>query len=109
MQVRKIKSIKGYKSFADFDWQTFCKNKDGQEVILQNFTTIFGENGSGKSSVCDILKSISSNQNFSNTPPTLAELEINDGHNNQVYKYENGNWGSQVNKNSFLFFDVDFI
>lgn len=109
MQVRKIKSINGYKSFADFEWQKFCKNKDGQESILQNFTAVFGENGAGKSAICDVLKSVSQNQEFQNTPPTLAEVEINDGKNNQVYKYENGSWASQVNKNSFLFFDVDFI
>lgn len=109
MKICKIKSIKEYKSFADFEWQKFCKNKDGQEVILQNFTALFGENGSGKSSTCDILKSVSQNQDFQITPPTLAELEINDGNNNQTYKYENGSWSSQVDKNSFLFFDVDFI
>jgi len=109
MQVRKIKSINGYKSFADFEWQKFCKNNSGQEAHLQNFTIIFGENGAGKSAICDVLKSVSQNQEFQNTPPTLAEVEINDGNSNQVYKYENGNWVSQVNKNSLLFFDVDFI
>lgn len=109
MQVRKIKSINGYKSFADFGWQKFCKNNSGQEAVLQDFTIIFGENGAGKSAICDILKSVSQNQEFQNTPPTLAEVEINDGNNNQVYKYENGSWASKVNKNSFLFFDVDFI
>ncbi len=109
MKIRKIKSIKNYKSFTDFEWQKFCKNKDGQESILQNFTTIFGENGSGKSSVCDILKSVSQYQDFQNTPPALTEIELNDGSNNQIHKYENGGWLTQVEKNSFLFFDVDFI
>lgn len=54
MQIRKIKSIKGYKSFTDFQWLEFCKNKDGQEAVLQKFSVVFGENGSGKSSLCDI-------------------------------------------------------
>ena len=76
---------------------------------MQKFSVVFGENGSGKSSTCDVLKSVSQNQDFQITPPTLAEIEIKDGNNNQTYKYENGSWSGQVGKNSFLFFDVDFI
>ena len=109
MQVKKIKTIKGYKSFADFEWTKFCKNNGGQESILGNFSVVFGENGSGKSSTCDVLKSVSQNQDFQITPPTLAEIEINDGNNNQTHKYENGSWSGQVDINSFLFFDIDFI
>lgn len=109
MQIRKIKAIKGYKSFADFEWAKFCKNNGGQESILQNFSVVFGENGSGKSSTCDVLKSVSQNQDFQITPPTLVEIEINNSNNNQTHKFENGRWSSHVDKNSFLFFDVDFI
>ncbi len=109
MRIKKIKAIKEYKSFDDFEWKRFCKNKDGQELIFQNFTVVFGENGSGKSSICDVLKNVSQNQDFPSTPPTLAEIEINDNDNNQTHKYENGNWTNHINKNSFLFFDVDFI
>ena len=118
MQVRKINAIKGYKSFADFEWAKFCKYRfvdkknnvdELKEQLLSKFDVIFGENGSGKSSTCDILKSVSQNQDFSNTQPTLAELEIHDGSDNQIYKYENRAWSSRVDANSFLFFDVDFI
>ncbi len=109
MQARKINAIKGYKSFADFEWAKFCKNKSGQESILEKFSIVFGENGSGKSSTCDVLKSVSQNRDFPNTTPNLAELEIHDGTNSQTYKYENGAWSGQVDKNAFLFFDVDFI
>lgn len=109
MKIKKIKGIKEYKSFTNFEWQRFCKNKDGQELIFQNFTAVFGENGSGKSSICDVLKNVSQNQDFQNTSPASAEIEINDGTDDQIYKYENGAWTNQVSKNSFLFFDVDFI
>ena len=44
--------------------------------ILQNFSVVFGENGVGKSAICDVLKSISQVQDFQNTPPSLAEVEI---------------------------------
>ena len=109
MQIYKIKTVKGYKSFADFTWQKFCTYRDRQEAVLQKFTIVFGENGAGKSALCDVLKSVSQNQDFQNTPPTLAEIELKDGNNNHTHRYENRNWTNQVNKNSFLFFDVDFV
>lgn len=118
MQVRKIIAIKGYKSFADFEWAKFCKYRfvdkennidELREKVFTEFDVFFGENGSGKSSTCDVLKSLSQNQDFEISSPTLAELEMHDGTNNHTYKYENGSWSGQVDKNSFLFFDVDFI
>src|SRR3989344_9032276 len=109
MKIRKITTINSYKSFSDFSWAKFCKNASSQEEVLQKFSVIFGENGAGKSAICDVLKSVSQTQDFQNTPPTLAEVEITDETNNQVYKYENGNWTNQVSKNSLLFFDVDFV
>lgn len=109
MKIKKIKAINGYKSYDSFEWHKFCKNKNGQELIFQNFTTVFGENGSGKSSICDVLKNVSKNQDFQTDRPTSLEIEINDGTSDRTYKYENGSWTSQVSKNSFLFFDVDFI
>ena len=109
MKIRKITTVTNYKSFSDFAWSKFCNNASSQEEILGKFSIIFGENGAGKSAICDVLKSVSQNQDFLNTPPDLAEIELNDGSNDQTYKYENGNWASQINKNSFLFFDVDYI
>ncbi len=110
MKIRKIKTIKGHKSFLDFEWSKFCKNSTGQEETLQHFNIIFGENGAGKSAICDVLKSVSKAQDFQDTPPTLVEVEINDKNNNTNYNYENGSWEpNQLGKNTFLFFDVDFI
>ena len=109
MKIRRIKTIKNYKSFSDFSWDKFCKDSANSEKTLSNYSVIFGENGSGKSSICDILKSLSQIQDFQNTPPDFAEIEIKNG-TKQDYKFENGNWTpTQLNKNSFLFFDVDFI
>src|SRR3989338_11328100 len=102
MKIRKITTINSYKSFSDFSWAKFCKNAPSQEEVLQKFSVVFGENGAGKSAICDVLKNISQNQDFQNTPPTLAEIELNDGSNNQIHKYENGGWTSQIEKNSFL-------
>src|SRR6185503_293320 len=66
-------------------------------------------NGSGKSSTCDVLKSVSQTLDFPNAKPTVAELEIHDGTNSQTYKYKNDTWSGHVDPNSILFFDVDFI
>lgn len=109
MEIRKIQTIKNYKSFSDFSWDNFCKDSSNNVKIFSNFNVIFGENGSGKSSICDIFKSLSQIKDFQNILPELAEIGIRNG-NNQIYKYENDNWTpNQLNKNSFLFFDVDFI
>jgi AAA15 family ATPase/GTPase len=118
MQVRKVNAIKGYKSFADFEWAKFCKYRfvdkqnnidETREHLFSKFNVIFGENGSGKSSICDILKDVSRNEAFQDAIPTLAEIEIKDNGAEKTHKYENGNWTAQVDKNSFLFFDGDFI
>lgn len=108
MKLRKVLTIKGYKSFLDFKWERFCKNASGQEMILSPFSIIFGENGAGKSAICDIL-SASQKQDFSTSPPISAEIEIKNGNGKQVLKYENGKWTNQISENSFLFFDVDFV
>ncbi len=64
MKISKITSIKKYKSFINFRWSSFCRNNDGQESTLSPFSVVFGENGSGKSTICNILKSLSQNQTF---------------------------------------------
>ena len=109
MQIKKIVSIKGYKSFIDFKWNDFCNDRIGTSQLMQKYCIFYGENGSGKSSVCDILKSISQMREFGNKKPILAELEIFDGTNNNICKYENDKWSDLIDRNKFLFFDVDFI
>ena len=52
MKLKSIKKIKGYKSFQDFDWQPFLNN----ETFHDEVNILYGENGSGKSSIVNILK-----------------------------------------------------
>lgn len=109
MILKKIKSIKSYKSFTDFSWTKFCKDSANNEKVLDKFSVIFGENGSGKSSVCEVIKSFSQTQDFQSNKPSFVELEAKDGSVSKNFKYENDTWTGQADKNSFLFFDVDFI
>ncbi|MBU1350144.1 hypothetical protein KJ992_00960 [Patescibacteria group bacterium] len=60
MKLKEIKKIKQYKSFQDFDWQPFFNS----EKFHDDVNILFGENGSGKSSVCNILKNVSQNKPF---------------------------------------------
>lgn len=110
MQLRQIVSIKQFKSFIDFNWNTFCKNKVGTIVPLCSFNLFYGENGAGKSSICEILKDLSHHTNFQETPPSFTEIElIDDDGNRAIRKFENGNWNSKQEKNSILFFDKEFV
>lgn len=54
MKLKSIKKIKGYKSFQDFDWQPFLNN----EIFHDEVNILYGENGSGKSSIVNILKNV---------------------------------------------------
>lgn len=111
MEIKKITSIKKLKSFVDFEWYSFCRNNGGQESVLEKFSIFFGENGSGKSTICSIIKDLSQNQSFGVNYPEKAEVLVkNDSNVSYCYKYENGSWDrSCLDKNSILFFDVDFI
>ena len=109
MRIKKIATIKNYKSFLDFSWKNFCKNTDGREQVLQKFSIVFGDNGAGKTAICDVLKSVSKTQDFPSNSPKTAEIEISDGINNQICKYENKAWTGQINEKTILFFDIDFV
>lgn len=127
MKIKKIQTIKGYKSFLDFQWDYLCKNRSSQICYFSPFTLIFGENGSGKSSVCDILKDLTGFYQFEGDKPNLTEVELEtttitnntapDGKvypkketSTKTYKYEQQNWDdSPKEPKHILFFDVDFI
>jgi len=89
MKLKQIKTIKGYKSFQNFSWQPFLNN----EVFHDKVNIFYGENGSGKSSICNILKNvlpgggiteaISDNnhgyKSFGKVRPESVSLQFDDG------------------------------
>jgi len=102
MKVRKIKTIKNYKSFLDFSWHNFFNN----ENFCDEVNLLFGENGSGKSSICNILKSVSQNKDFYKYAPDEACLKID----NIEYKYlKSVGWNQKLKQGSILFFDKEFV
>lgn len=113
MKILKINSINGYKSFTDFSWSKYCKKQDKQgaclEPLMSDFTVFFGENGSGKSSLCDILKNLSENRDFAVAKPTSSDVVIEDNSVQTTYTYSSASWDATIPSSSILFFDVDFI
>ena len=101
MIVKKLPIIKKYKSFQDYSWHNFFNT----ENFHPKTNILYGENGSGKSSVCNILKSVSQNKEFTRYYPEEAELLID----NNRYKYTNNAWDNYILRDSILFFDREFV
>ena len=72
MKIRQAKTIKNYKSFQDFSWHKFFN----AENFHDDTNILYGENGSGKTSVCNILKSLSKFRDFSKYFPEEAAVKI---------------------------------
>lgn len=107
MKIKKINYIKEYKSFIDFKWSEFCLDSAGGEKSFCPFNVVFGENGSGKSSICEILKDISQHTPFSSScdKPNSIQIKID----NNLHNYTANAWDNSLPKNSILFFDQTFI
>jgi len=104
MKLKSIKKVKKYKSFQDFTWQSFFNN----ETFHDDANIFYGENGSGKTCICNILKSVSQNKYFiPKYKPEEVCLLFDDGE----YKYpiNPDEWDKRKNEDDVLFFDREFV
>lgn len=98
MKIQSIKTIKKYKCFQDFSWQKFFNN----ETFSEGVNLLFGENGSGKTAICNIFKSVSGIKDFF---PEETCLRID----SKEYTYSNNVWNEKIDEGSILFFDKEFV
>ena len=104
MKLKSIKKVKKYKSFQDFTWQSFFNN----ETFHDDINILYGENGSGKSCICNILKSVSQNKNFiPEYKPEEVCLLFDDGE--RKYPTNSDEWDKRKDKEDILFFDREFV
>jgi wobble nucleotide-excising tRNase len=104
MKLKTIEQIKKYKSFQDFNWTPFFNTQEFHESA----NIFYGENGAGKSSLCNILKSVCNKKSFTNNQiPDEICLKFEDGE----YKFPNGSntWDKNKGADDFLFFDREFV
>ncbi|MGD9129266.1 MAG: AAA family ATPase [Candidatus Woesebacteria bacterium] len=127
MKIKKINKITKYKSFTDFKWDAFCKNAKLDECVFGPFNLFFGENGSGKTTVCEILKDLVGVETIEEKHPEMVVLEaeeieaksnkspdgkvhINKTKKQTVFTYQKQAWDKQTTENNpILFFDIDFV
>jgi wobble nucleotide-excising tRNase len=101
MKISKIQKIKEYKSFRDFHWHQYFN----AEVFHDDVNLLFGENGSGKTSICNILKDVSGDKKFTKYSPEEASILID----NNEHKYSDNSWNQEVMQGNILFFDKEFV
>lgn len=100
--IKHIKKIVNYKSFRLFQADKILKNDE----LHNNINILYGENGTGKSSICNILKSVAGQKDFGKYKPSEIKLVFDIG--DKEYTASNG-WNTSFDENSILFFDRQFI
>ena len=106
--LKRINSIKNIGRFYQFK----PKNRLESCANFGKFSLIYAENGTGKSTITKIFKSLSANDPTKilakKTIGSKGDCEVELKINNKEYKFSNGAWNKTPDTN-FLIFDEEFI
>ncbi|MCH5147773.1 MAG: AAA family ATPase [Clostridiales bacterium] len=70
--IKKIKSIKNFAVFEDFNWNNSVKNSDGSVIEFQKLNILYGRNYSGKTTLSRIFRAIETRR----LPDNYDEIEF---------------------------------
>jgi len=115
--IKKISRIKNIGSFWLFDWDKInpdnCRDSGGNiQHEFRKYNILFGENGSGKTMLVSILKSLNNNSKALSKhwdkENEDREVQIEFNASTITFK-ENSGWDQPILRNRFICFDRDFI
>lgn len=119
--IKKFKKIKNVGSFQHFSWsdvnpaQITNKQKAlvAYDTDYKKYNILYGENGTGKSTIVRILKSLHFNdsrveKNWDRETEN-REIEISTDGTNDTTFFEANGWQNNNLEGKFVFFDRDFI
>jgi energy-coupling factor transporter ATP-binding protein EcfA2 len=98
--IKKISLIKKINSFEEFEWDKISKNHS-----FNDYNLIFGENGSGKSSIVQIFKTLNGSQVKKSHKNAIIKIKTNSGD----IEWVNSQWNSSSLNNQFVFFDSIYV
>lgn len=78
-KIKKIKFIKNFGIFKDFDWDSNVTDKHGNTLCFKNINIIYGRNYSGKTTLSRIIQSFENKELPSKFGKPEFEIELEDG------------------------------
>ncbi len=127
--IKKISRIKNIGSFWLFDWNEInpdnCRDSQGNIITnsrgnpkriqheFRKYNILFGENGSGKTMLISIFKSLNNNNSKDlnkHWDKENEDREVQIEFNASIIAFEeNSGWDSAILEDRFIFFDRNFI
>jgi energy-coupling factor transporter ATP-binding protein EcfA2 len=99
-KIKKLVQIKKFNSFEEFEWDKISINDS-----FNYYNLIFGENGSGKSSIVQIFKTLNGSQVKKSQKNANIKIKTDSGDAELI----NSQWNSSSLNNKFIFFDSDYV
>ena len=113
MYIKKIVHIKGIGKYVDY---TASKQNYGWDGNMSKFNLLYADNASGKTTLTQIIKSISSSSDiseirkrktFNYTGNPSIKLKVNNDPTQPVIEYHGANWNHNIDE--IIVFDTYFV